>query len=68
MSDPNVQLLHVASDGTHHALVEIESGGPRDDREVRAVPPERRDPVKLYRCAEPDCRFFIELAATGHHS
>ncbi|TAM56045.1 MAG: hypothetical protein EPN50_10470 [Chloroflexota bacterium] len=68
MAESDVKLLHVASDGSHHALIEIEPGGPRDDRGVRAVARERRDPTKLYRCAEPDCSFFVELASTGHHA
>lgn len=65
MAESNVQLLHAASDGSHHALMEIEPGGPRDDREVRVVPQDRREPTRLYRCAEPDCRFFVELVSAG---
>ncbi|MGH2467310.1 MAG: hypothetical protein ACRDGL_06230 [Candidatus Limnocylindrales bacterium] len=66
MAESEIQLLHVASDGSHHALREIEPGGPKDDREVRPVALEQRDPTKLYRCVEPDCRFFVELASAGH--
>lgn len=68
MADSTMQLLHVASDGSHHPLMEIEPGGPRDDRAVsavRAVDPRDRAPGRLYRCAEPDCRFFVEVAEAG---
>jgi hypothetical protein len=62
MAGSNVQLLHETGDGSQHRLMEIEPGGPQDDRAVRAVSPTDRDPTRLYRCAEPDCRFFVELA------
>ena len=68
MADPTMQLLHVASDGSHHPLREIERGGAQDDRDaataargVRAVDLRDRDPARLYRCAEPDCRFWVEI-------